>query len=124
MILILAFGIIPLNSYADPVFTPEKINKYIIAGYGVAAGVDIATTQYGLGAKVVVEANPLQRYFTNQGPVVSSVAKGSMHALIILMLHKKAKDNPKAVLFTSIGLLAAQTFVDYRNAKVISNAIQ
>lgn len=123
VLLLAFFGLIPCNSYAQS-FTPEKLNKYTIGGYGVAAGVDIATTQYGLGARIVVEANPLQRYFTDHGPVVSGIVKSTMHAGIIYSMLRYKDKHPKVVFVYSLALLAGQVYVDAHNASVIRNAIQ
>lgn len=96
----------------------DKLKVFLLGTYAVSATVDVATTQYGLGKGVVVEANPVQKFFTDQGPVVSGIAKSSMHFAIGYYLHKHY--DRKAAKIALVGLIAAQVVVDYHNAKVIS----
>lgn len=98
----------------------DNILHGVIASYGVAAFVDVATTEYGLGKGIVHEANPIQKWATDRGPVVVGLAKGSMHVGIGYFLLKYHEKNRKLALASAIGLLAAQVVVDYSNAKVIN----
>lgn len=98
----------------------ETVTHILFGAYTISAFTDVATTQYGLGKGIVYEANPTQRYFTNHGPVVSGIAKGSMHFAIGYFLFRKHDKNPKAVLASIALLTAAQIAVDYSNARVIN----
>jgi len=116
IILIILFVLVPSLVQAQS----QKVIDWTIAIYGVAAFVDVSTTQYGLGKGIVTEANPPQKYFTDKGPVWSGIAKGSMHTGIIYMMLKYRKSEHKRLVFASIALLtAAQIAVDVSNAKVI-----
>lgn len=118
--LILIFLFIPSRIEAQS----EGIIHATVASYGVAAFVDTATTEYGLGKGIVHEANPIQKYFTDNGPVVAGIAKGSMHITIGYFLLRYHQEHPKIIFWTTALLTGAQVWVDYSNAKVIKNGIR
>lgn len=112
-------------SYADPLATLKTSKAEIFApilfgAYSISAIVDVSLTQYGLGKGIVYEANPVQRYFTDRGPVVSGIAKGSMHFAIGYFLFKRKDSNPKAVMLSLVLLTAANIAVDISNNKQIN----
>ncbi len=116
----LIFGIIH-NTYGQGISREQDNALHIaITAYAITAAVDLSTTQYGLGKGIVHEANPIQKYFTDKGPVVSGIAKASMHVGVVWYLKKRHEYNPKAVLWTTIGLIGAQVLVDYNNYKAIN----
>lgn len=97
----------------------EMVNHLTIASYGIAAFVDISTTEYGLGRGIVREANPIQKYFTDHGPVAAGIAKGTMHVGIGYILLRYHKQHPKLVFWCTALLTGAQVFVDYSNSRFI-----
>jgi hypothetical protein len=102
----------------------ELVNKAVISFYGVTAFVDVATTEYGLGKGIVHETNPIQKIFTDKGPVWSGIAKGSMHVgigYLLIKYHDSSDVRVKRItLVSAIGLSVAQLFVDINNAKAIT----
>ena len=114
------FGLVLLT--ASNVSAQDKLqvpNHLVLSGYAVAAFVDTATTEYGLGKGTVHEANPIQKYFTDKGPVWSGIAKGSMHVGIGYILLRNHKDHGKLTLISGCTLLALQVIVDVSNARTI-----
>lgn len=103
------------ESFAQSLTKTEAATHLLFGAYTVSAFTDVSLTQYGLGKGIVYEANPIQRYFTNQGPAVSGIAKGSMHFAIGYYLFRKHERNPKKVLLSLALLTAAQIAVDVSN---------
>lgn len=102
-----------------PTTKGETATHLLFGVYTVAAFTDVSLTQYGLGKGIVYEANPVQRYFTNQGPLASGIAKGAMHFGVGYFLFRKHDKNPKGVLISIALLSAAQIAVDYSNYRQI-----
>ncbi len=97
----------------------QSLNVVLIGSYSVSATVDIATTQYGLGKGTVREANPIQKFFTDRGPVWSGIAKGTMHTSVGYFLTRNREKHPKLVRWSTIILTSAQIYVDIHNARTI-----
>lgn len=94
--------------------------KLSLAGYITSAFVDTASTSYGYGKGIVHEANPLLAPIVDKNIYVGMGVKGAVHAAVAWFLLDKQPEHPKAVLFTTIGLWAAQSYVDYRNIKTLN----
>lgn len=103
------------ESLAQSLTKTEATTHIVFGAYTIAAFTDVSLTQYGLGKGIVYEANPVQRYFTNQGPAVSGIAKGSMHFAIGYFLFRKHAKHPKEVLLSLALLTAGQIAVDVSN---------
>ena len=123
-LLIVILLLIPHCGYSQTI--PEGILHGVIGAYGVAAFTDTSLTEYGLGKGIVHEANPLQKWATDKGPVWAGISKGTEHVLLgylLLKFHNSGDDKTKKIILaTAIGLTAFQTWVDYSNAKVISKS--
>lgn len=111
------------ESFAQSLTKTEATTHVLFGAYTISAFTDVSLTQYGLGKGIVYEANPIQRYFTNQGPAVSGIAKGAMHFSIGYLLFRQHNKHPKEVLLSIALLTAAQVAVDISNYKQINKNV-
>lgn len=87
----------------------------------VSAFVDVSTTSYGYGKGIVHEANPILKPIVDHSNIFTAMAvKGSLHVGVSWLILDKYKDHPKLAVISTIGLMTAQTYVDYRNIKTIN----
>jgi hypothetical protein len=96
--------------------TDERLTHAAIAGYMVAAQIDIAGTSYCLGKGTCREANPLFKPLVESRGVVPAMAvKAATHTAIAGLLLTKHKKHPRAVFWFAVALMSAQIAVDVHN---------
>lgn len=95
-----------------------KAAGVLLAGFGFAASVDMLQTSYCLGARTCTEANPLLRgAITRHGAVGGLAIKGAAHTASIYTLVRLRQRSPRSVKWAAVGMLAMQSYVDYRNLR-------
>jgi hypothetical protein len=108
LVLLLA---VPVSAQTD-----GRLTHAAIAGYTVAAFVDVSGTSYCLGKQTCREVNPFFAPVVERGGVVPAMAlKGATHTAIAGLLLTKHKRHPKAVFWFAVALMSAQIAVDVHN---------
>lgn len=87
----------------------------------VSAFMDTTLTAYAYGRGGFHEVNPLLKPIADRWGITPTMAiKGAEHVAISWFILDRAKEHSKLAIISSIGLMAAQTYVDYRNYKTIN----
>lgn len=98
----------------------EPATHLALGAYITAAFFDTSITSYCHGLGVCKEQNPLLRPIVDRrGVVVAMTIKGAEHAAISGLLLHYHKQHPRAVFWATIGLTAAQVYVDAANVRTL-----
>ena len=104
--------------WASPVAAQDRANRIALGGYLTAAFFDASITSYCHGQGRCSELNPvLKPIVERRGVVAAMTVKGAMHAGITAFVLKDAKQHPRRAFWITVGLTAAQVWVDAHNAR-------
>lgn len=108
--------LVPVSAQAQA--RDEARTHAALASYLTAAFLDVSITSYCQGRGECREANPLLAPIVErQGVVAAMTVKGAMHAGITWTLLRQHRHHPRAVFWTTLGLLGAQLAVDAYNIR-------
>lgn len=87
----------------------------------MSAFVDTTITAFAYGKGGFHESNfTLAPIAKRWGIVPAMTVKSAEHVAISWFILSKAKDHDKLAMWSAIGLMVAQTYVDYRNIKTLN----
>jgi hypothetical protein len=96
------------------------VTRVALAESVVAAVVDLAVTEYGIGAGQFREANPMLRRFDRQ-PTQMGIAKGVMVVVPTYIVLRLMPSHPKWALVTALSMAAVNTYVATRNTQLLGS---
>jgi hypothetical protein len=109
----------PSGGASDQEAHGSIVSRVAIAAFMIGQFADITTTEYGIGAGKIREANPLFRRAVEQGPVVAGLAKGTFAVLVSWIMLRAQIHHAKATFFTAFLLTGVQAYVTWHNAQLL-----
>src|SRR5665213_3286596 len=118
-LILLILLLVPSRGEAQGIITADGWPTHIAVGsYIVLQGIDLATTEYGLGTRKVIEGNPILAPFSSNPVKYGAFKMITAVGTSYLLLHYHT-NHPKLAFWTAVAADVIYTGVVVHNSRAI-----